>query len=81
MLSDPTKDVTQRIVGAANYLTAAICSATDNKPASVCDSDPIPDIRNTLPKTAITATTATLPLIESCPGASFDCRRRENTFL
>lgn len=33
--SDP---VTQSIVGAANYLTAGICAATGQKPASVCSA-------------------------------------------
>jgi hypothetical protein len=32
---------TQAIVGAANYLTAAICATTDQKPASVCATTPV----------------------------------------
>lgn len=35
-LSNPGDPVTQSIVGAANYLTAAICSITGQQPASVC---------------------------------------------
>ena len=35
-LSNPEDPVTQAIVGNANYITAAICSATDNQPAAAC---------------------------------------------
>jgi Domain of unknown function (DUF929) len=37
-LSDPTNPVTRAIVTDANYLSAAICTATKNQPASVCAS-------------------------------------------
>jgi hypothetical protein len=37
-LKDPTNPVTQAIVGTSNYISAAICSATDQKPGSVCQS-------------------------------------------
>jgi hypothetical protein len=37
-LSNPNAPSTQAIVGTANYLTAAICATTDQKPASVCDT-------------------------------------------
>jgi thiol-disulfide isomerase/thioredoxin len=40
-LSNPQSPVTQAIVGSANYLTAAICLTTGNKPASVCSSPTI----------------------------------------
>jgi thiol-disulfide isomerase/thioredoxin len=49
-LSDPADPLTQRIVGNANYLTAAICVATNNQPASVCAAAPIPQIQKALPK-------------------------------
>jgi Domain of unknown function (DUF929) len=39
-LSDPSSAVAQGVDGAANTLTAAICKATDGKPASVC-ADPV----------------------------------------
>lgn len=84
MLSDPTKDVTRKIVGAANYLTAAICSANDNKPANVCESDPIPELRSALSKTALTSFSSTAPLsvaTENCPGELATCRRREAALL
>jgi len=37
-LKNPSDPVTQRIVGTANYLTAAICAATGGQPASVCSA-------------------------------------------
>ncbi len=37
-LSDPTSPVAQAIVGAANQITAAICSTTGQAPARVCRS-------------------------------------------
>lgn len=49
-LSDPTDPLTKRIIGNANYLTAAICVATNNQPAGVCAAAPIPQIQKTLPK-------------------------------
>ncbi len=47
-LSNPNDTVTQNIVGGANYLTAAICAATQNQPASVCSVAPIPSIMQSL---------------------------------
>jgi hypothetical protein len=43
-LSDPNDNVTKNIVGGANYITAAICSVTQNQPANVCTQAPIPSI-------------------------------------
>jgi hypothetical protein len=37
-LANPRDPVTRAIVGSANYLTAAICSITDQQPASVCSA-------------------------------------------
>ncbi len=51
-LSDPSSKVTQNILGSANYMTAAICAATKNQPASVCNAAPIPSIEQSLPHTA-----------------------------
>ena len=39
-LTNPSDQVTQAIVGSANYLTAGICSVTHDRPSSVC-SDPV----------------------------------------
>lgn len=37
-LSDPTTSVSQDILGAANEITAAICSATNQNPKRICES-------------------------------------------
>jgi hypothetical protein len=37
-LSEPTTDVAQAVLGAANEVTAAICSATGGEPTRVCDT-------------------------------------------
>ena len=47
-LSDPQNQVTQAIVGNANFLTAATCVATGNQPGSVCSSNTIQGIEKTL---------------------------------
>jgi hypothetical protein len=47
-LSDPNDTVTKNIVGAANYMTAAICAVTKNQPASVCSAQPIPTLMQAL---------------------------------
>src|SRR5215472_5953103 len=36
VLKDPTSPVTQSVVGAANYITGAICKMTNNQPSNVC---------------------------------------------
>jgi hypothetical protein len=48
-LSDPTSPVAKGVLGAANVLTAAICQATGQQPASVCHTPPIEKIAATLP--------------------------------
>jgi hypothetical protein len=40
-LKIPANPVATNIIGAANYVTAAICKMTNNKPASVCAAAPI----------------------------------------
>ena len=47
-LSDASNPVTKAIVGNANYLTAAICIATKNQPASACSPPAIQSIEATL---------------------------------
>ena len=37
-LHDPTSPVAKSVLGTANFATAAICSLTDNQPASACTS-------------------------------------------
>jgi len=47
-LSNANDSLTQNIVGGANYLTAAICSATHDQPANVCTQTPIPAIEQSV---------------------------------
>ncbi len=51
-LSDSSSPIAQGVIGTANYLTAAICMTTNQKPASVCQAAPIPAIEQTLNKTS-----------------------------
>jgi Domain of unknown function (DUF929) len=44
-LSDPTSNIAQGAVGAANTFTAAICSLTHNQPATVCASPTVSKIQ------------------------------------
>src|SRR5206468_9805782 len=53
-LSNKNSDITKAIVGSANYLTAAICIATKQQPANVCTAAPIPQLQQSLGKTAFT---------------------------
>lgn len=49
-LKDSSNAATQAIVGNANYLTAAICLTTNNKPANVCTAAPIPSLETQIQK-------------------------------
>jgi len=40
-LHNPSSPVAQGVLGAANYITAAICKTTNNQPASVCTAPSI----------------------------------------
>jgi len=40
-LSDPTSQISQSVIGAANVLTAVMCSLTDNQPGNVCSTSTI----------------------------------------
>ena len=44
-LQDPTSTVGQGALGAANYITAAICKMTNNQPSSVCSSSAVTSIK------------------------------------
>jgi hypothetical protein len=50
-LSDSNSDVAKAILGSANYLTAAICLATNQQPGSVCNASFIQQIEQALGKT------------------------------
>jgi uncharacterized protein DUF929 len=47
-LSDPASPTAKGILGSANVLTAAICTATDNQPADVCGSPTIQMLQSQL---------------------------------
>ncbi|MGI9005419.1 MAG: DUF929 family protein [Streptosporangiaceae bacterium] len=47
-LKNPSDSVGSNITASANYMTAAICKMTNNQPASVCKSGPIPTIEANL---------------------------------
>jgi Domain of unknown function (DUF929) len=47
-LSSTSSTVSQHILGTANYITAAICIATNQQPASVCSSNTIQNIEKTV---------------------------------
>lgn len=49
-LSTPSSAAAKGILGAANRITAAVCALTDNQPASVCTSAPVPDLQQALPR-------------------------------
>jgi hypothetical protein len=47
-LSNPQSPIAQGILGTANYFTAAICQATNQQPANVCQAAPIPQVEQSL---------------------------------
>jgi hypothetical protein len=47
-LSDPSSAVAKGILGSANVLTAAICSATDNQPPEVCGTPTIQGLQTAM---------------------------------
>jgi len=48
VLKDPTSPITQSVVGAANYITGAICKMTNNQPSSVCSSAAVTAVQSGL---------------------------------
>jgi hypothetical protein len=47
-LKNPNSAVTKNVLGAANYVTAAICKMTNDTPSTVCKSGAIPSIESKL---------------------------------
>jgi thiol-disulfide isomerase/thioredoxin len=47
-LKDPTSPVAQGVLGAANYITGAICKMTNDKPADVCSSPAVTAVQSGL---------------------------------
>ncbi len=68
-LSNPQSPVAQSILGSANYFTAAICSATNQQPASVCQAAPIPQVQQSL--NGSTGNTGTPGALLFAPAAVF----------
>ena len=52
-LSDPTSTVGRDILGTANYMTAGICMTTHQQPGSVCNTDVIQKIEQSLGKSSL----------------------------
>jgi Domain of unknown function (DUF929) len=52
-LSDPSSPQAQAILGSANVLTAAICTATGNAPANVCNEPVIASLQASLAATPV----------------------------
>ncbi len=61
-LTDSSSNITKNIVGAANYMTAAICIATNNTPSSACSANPILSIEQTLQGSSGIAPVSGLPV-------------------
>jgi hypothetical protein len=47
-LKDPTSPTAQSVLGAANYITGAICQMTNNQPANVCSSAAVTAVKSGL---------------------------------
>lgn len=52
-LGDSSSDIGRGVLGGANYLTAAICSVTNNQPANVCSASYIPALQQAIQKTTV----------------------------
>src|SRR6266699_2379439 len=63
-LSNQNSPVAKGILGTANYLTAAICQATNQQPTQVCSADPIPQIEQSLGKAGVGAGGPQLGFVE-----------------
>ncbi len=63
-LSNQDSPVAKGILGTANYLTAAICQATNQQPAQVCSANPIPQIEQSLGKAGVGAGGPQLGFVE-----------------
>ena len=47
-LHDPTSPIAKSVLGAANYITGAICQMTNNQPADVCNSAAVTAVQSGL---------------------------------
>ena len=57
-LTDSKSKIAQAILGSANYLTASICTLTNQQPSSVCSSTVIQQMEQSLKKTSNVANSA-----------------------
>jgi len=48
-LSDPSSEIARQVLGAANTITAAICTLTNGQPSNVCTSSGVTAAASTLP--------------------------------
>ncbi|GCE49026.1 uncharacterized protein DUF929 [Thermosporothrix hazakensis] len=48
IVNDRNSELSKSVIGAANYITAAICKATNNQPENVCKQDPMPQLQQSL---------------------------------
>lgn len=62
-LTNTKSPIAQGILGTANYMTAAICSVTNQQPSTVCGSSVIQQIQQSLRPTSNTASNSSLALM------------------
>jgi hypothetical protein len=74
-VKDPDSDLAKGMIGAANYLTAAVCQVTENQPANVCTSAPIQQLQRLLPKA--TSSSDSTPLSAEKSQLPIALRRQE----
>lgn len=63
-LKNPSSNVAKGIFGTANYLTAAICTVTNNQPANVCTVAPILQIQQSLRKASLGPASAQVGMVD-----------------
>lgn len=61
-LSDTKSTISQHILGSANFITAGLCIATNQQPASVCSTDVIQTIEKTFTKATASVNTTNIAL-------------------
>ena len=72
-------DLSKGILGSANYLTAAICTSTDNKPSTVCNTPAIQQIESSLAKTSVTSSRG--EQFAHVPSLDMGTRREDDFFM
>lgn len=72
--------LSRNVLGAANYVTAAICVTTNNQPASVCSDPSIQRLETSIGQTGSSSLPAGTLLAGQGGSSAVDIRRRENWF-